>query len=141
WLDLSGNGETLAKSVNQHLIPVPDPTQAINTGEWGFVAPAGSKGMTEYDTWADQQFEGYSRSIREQRDYGAMNWGDWWGERGVNWGNHEYDTPLHIFTQYARTGDPKYFYVGEQSARHYAEVDRSEEHTSELQSRENLVCR
>lgn len=123
WLDLSGNGEDLTKAINQRLIPAPDPTQAINTGEWGFVAPAGSKGMAEYDAWADSQFEGYCNSIREQRDYGAMNWGDWWGERGVNWGNHEYDTPLHIFTQYARTGDPKYFYVGEQSARHYAEVD------------------
>jgi len=46
----------------------------------------------------DYLFEGYCRSIREQRDYGAMNWGDWWGERQCNWGNHEYDTPLHIFT-------------------------------------------
>lgn len=123
WADLSGDGEALTKAVNQHLIPVPDPTQAIATGEWGFIAPAGSKGMAEYDSWADNLFEGYCRSIREQRDYGAMNWGDWWGERGVNWGNHEYDTPLHIFKQYARTGDPKYFYVAEQSARHISEVD------------------
>ncbi len=123
WFDLSGNGDMLTKSVNKHLVPSADPVQAIATGEWGFIAPAGSKGMSEYDSWADNQFEGYCRSIREQRDYGAMNWGDWWGERGVNWGNHEYDTPLHILTQFARTGDPKYFYVGEQSARHFAEVD------------------
>jgi hypothetical protein len=113
----------LSKSANRHLVPAADPAQAIATGEWGFIAPAGSKGMAEYDTWGDNLFEGYCRSIREQRDYGAMNWGDWWGERGVNWGNHEYDTPLHILTQFARTGDPKYFYVGEQSARHYSEVD------------------
>jgi hypothetical protein len=79
--------------------------------------------MEEYDTWAENLFEGYCRSIREQRDYGAMNWGDWWGERNCNWGNHEYDTPLHIFTQFARTGDPKYFYVAEQAARHFSEVD------------------
>jgi len=92
WLDISGNGEILAKSVNNHLVPAPDPAQAIATGEWGFIAPAGSKGMVEYDKWADNQFEGYCRSIREQRDYGAMNWGDWWGERRCNWGNHEYDT-------------------------------------------------
>ena len=123
WVDMSGNGEALTKSVNSHLIPVADPVQAIATGEWGFVAPAGTKGIAEYDTWADNQFEGYCRSIREQRDYGAMNWGDWWGERGVNWGNHEYDTPLHFLIQFARTGDPKYLYVGEQSARHYSEVD------------------
>jgi hypothetical protein len=123
WADLSGNGEALSMSANKHLVPAADPAQAIATGEWGFIAPAGSKGMAEYDTWADNLFEGYCRSIREQRDYGAMNWGDWWGERNVNWGNHEYDTPLHILKQFARTGDPKYFYVGEQAARHMSEVD------------------
>lgn len=121
--DLSGKGEVLSKSINMSLVPAVDPTQAIATGEWGYIAPAGSKGMTEYDTWADNLFESYCRSIREQRDYGAMNWGDWWGERNCNWGNHEYDTPLHIFTQFARTGDPKYFYVAEQAVRHFSEVD------------------
>ena len=30
---------------------------------------------------------------------------------------------MQILTQFARTGDPKYFYVGEQSARHISEVD------------------
>jgi hypothetical protein len=123
WFDLSGNGDILSKSVNKHLVPAVDPVQAIATGEWGFVASAGSQGMTEYDRWADNLFESYCRAIREQRDYGAMNWGDWWGERNCNWGNHEYDTPLHIFTQFARTGDPKYFYVAEQAARHFSEVD------------------
>src|SRR5690606_15856750 len=111
WLDRSGDGETLAKAVDRHLVPAADPVQAIATGEWGFIAASGTKGMTEYDSWAENQFDGYVRSIREQRDYGAMNWGDWWGERDVNWGNHEYDTPLHILSQFARTGDPKYFYV------------------------------
>jgi hypothetical protein len=123
WIDMSGNGEILAKSANQHLVPSAEPTQAISTGEWGLTAAAGSKGMTEYDKWADNLFEGYCRSIREQRDYGAMSWGDWWGERQCNWGNHEYDTPLHILIQFARTGDPKYFYAAEQAARHLSEVD------------------
>lgn len=123
WCDLSGDGERLAKSIARPLIPAADPVQAIATGEWGVIAAAGTKGMNEYDKWADELFEGYRRSIQEQRDYGAMNWGDWFGERGVNWGNNEYDTPLTILTQFARTGDPKYFYVGEQAARHTAEVD------------------
>jgi hypothetical protein len=123
WFDLSGEGERLAKSAENQLIPAADPIQAIATGEWGYVAAAGTKGMADYDKWADNLFEGYCRSIREQRDYGAMNWGDWWGERNCNWGNHEYDTPLHILVQFARTGDPKYFYVAEQAARHFSEVD------------------
>ncbi|MFC2075573.1 hypothetical protein ACFLT7_00680 [candidate division KSB1 bacterium] len=123
WIDLSGDGEELVESINAPLIPIPDPAQAIASGEWGYIAPAGSKGMTKYDSWAENLFEAYLNSIREQRDYGAMNWGDWWGERNCNWGNHEYDTPLQILKQYARTGDPKYFYVADQSARHSSEVD------------------
>lgn len=123
WIDLSGNGENLAKSSDNQLVLAANPAQALATGEWGYVAPAGSKGMGEYDKWAENLFEGYCRSIREQRDYGAMNWGDWWGERNCNWGNHEYDTPLHILTQFARSGDPKYYFVAEQAARHFSEVD------------------
>ncbi len=123
WVDLAGHGESLAQMANQPCLPAADPVQALGTGQWGYVAPAGSPGMEDYDQWAERLFEGYCRSIREQRDYGAMNWGDWWGERNCNWGNHEYDTPLHMLIQFARTGDPRYFIVAEQAARHYSEVD------------------
>lgn len=124
WIDLEGDGAALAKHANAPLVPAADPAQAIATGVWGPIAPAGSRGMKDYDEWAENLFdEGYCRSIREQRDYGQMNWGDWWGERGCNWGNHEYDTAKQILLQYARTGDPKYFYVGNAAARHTSEVD------------------
>ena len=124
WLDLSGDGDSLAKFANAPLVPSADPTQAIATGVWGHIAPAGSAGMKEYDDWAENLFDnGYCNSIKIQRDYGAMNWGDWFGERYCNWGNHEYDTPKHILMQFARTGDPKYFYVGNNAARHTSEID------------------
>jgi exo-rhamnogalacturonan lyase-like protein len=124
WLDLSGDGQSLAKLANAPLVPCVDPVQAIDTGVWGTIGAAGTAGMEEYDEWAENLFDnGYCKSIREQRDYGAMNWGDWWGERHCNWGNHEYDTPKHFFLQFARTGDPKYFYAGDTAARHMSEVD------------------
>jgi len=124
WLDFSGDGETLAKSANAPLVPSADPAAAIASGVWGYVAPAGSTGMAEYDDWAENLFDnGYCNSIKAQRDYGQMNWGDWFGERRYNWGNHEYDTARHILVQFARTGDPKYFYVGDAAARHTSEVD------------------
>ena len=124
WLDLSGDGDSLEKFANAPLIPSANPTQAIATGVWGYIAPAGSPGMKEYDDWAQNLFDnGYCNSIKVQRDYGAMNWGDWFGERHCNWGNHEYDTPKHILMQFARTGDPKYFYVGNNAARHTSEID------------------
>ena len=123
WIDLDGEGEALAKTANAPLVPAADPTQAIASGAWGQIQPAGSPGMSEYDDWAENLFEAYCASIAVQRDYGAMNWGDWWGERNCNWGNHEYDTPKQMLVQFARTGDPKYFHMGEISARHYSEVD------------------
>ncbi len=124
WLDLPGDGESLAKAANAPLVPAADPAQAIATGVWGYIAPAGSPGMEQYDAWAENLFDNaYCRSIEVQRDYGQMNWGDWFGERQCNWGNHEYDTPEHILIQFARTGDPKYFHVGNVAARHTSEVD------------------
>ncbi len=123
WLDLGGDGAALAQAANAPLVPAADPAQAIATGVWGEIVAAGSPGMAEYDEWAENLFDAYCQSIELQRDYGAMNWGDWWGERGCNWGNHEYDTPKHVLVQFARTGDPKYLYAGDIAARHMSEVD------------------
>ena len=123
WLDLDGNGESLAKAANAPLVPSADPVQAIAAGVWDAIAPAGTQDMGEYDKWAENLFDNYCYSIEAQRDYGAMNWGDWFGERKVNWGNHEYDTTNQILIQFARTGDPKYLYAADAAARHSSEVD------------------
>lgn len=123
WIGLQGDGPGLAAAANAPLIPIPEPAQAIATGVWGQILPAGTPETAEYDDWAQSLFEAYLRSIEKQRDYGAMNWGDWFGERIVNWGNHEYDTTNQLLIQFARTGDPRYFYVADAAARHSAEVD------------------
>jgi hypothetical protein len=123
WIDLDGGGDRLARSANAPRVPAADPEIALSTGVWGEVAPAGIGGMKAYDRWAERLYKGYQNSIEEQRDYGEMNWGDWFGERHVNWGNHEYDTSNVLLTQFARTGDPRYFYTGHAAARHTCEVD------------------
>jgi hypothetical protein len=123
WVDLSGDGVSLAKAANAPLVLSPDPAHAIASDVWGAISPAGTSDMVAYDAWADNLFEAYRQSITAQRDYGAMNWGDWFGERKVNWGNHEYDTTNQFLIQFARTGDPKYFYAADAAARHSSEVD------------------
>ena len=123
WLQPGLPGETLARFVNAPLVPAPDPAAAIAAGVWGAIAPAGTAAMADYDPWVERLFENYCQSIAEDRDYGAMNWGDWFGERRVNWGNHEYDTTRQLLIQFARTGDPKYFRVADAAARHSSEVD------------------
>jgi hypothetical protein len=52
-----------------------------------------------------------------------LNYGDWYGERKVNWGNLEYDLAHGMFVQYLRTGDRRFFLRGEQAARHHIDVD------------------
>jgi len=122
WLDPGGDGPALAEAADFPLVVSADPAAALATGVWGPQMPAGPATST-YDAWAEQLFDVYIMSLAKHRDYGAMNWGDWWGERRSNWGNHEYDTPLHMLVQFARTGDPKYLRAGDITARHMAEVD------------------
>ncbi len=123
WLDLRGAGAPLGPFANAPFMPIADPAAAIATGVWDAIMPAGIPEMAEYDPWAQNIFNAYVHSIESQRDYGAMNWGDWYGERVVNWGNNEYDTAAQHLLQFARTGDPKYFYAAEAAARHSSEVD------------------
>ena len=123
WVQVGGEGERLARSINAPLVPVADPEQAIGTGVWDAIAPAGAPGMAQYDELAEKLFDAYCLGIENERDYGAMNWGDWFGERRVNWGNHEYDTTEQVLIQFARTGDPKYFYLAQAAGRHSSEVD------------------
>lgn len=122
WLDLSGAGARLAAMADAPLLPIADPEQAIATGVWDEIVPAGAA-VAEYDAWAERLFDALQSSVEALRDYGAMNWGDWFGERKVNWGNHEYDTANQLLIQFARTGDPRYFYAADAAARHSTEVD------------------
>ena len=123
WVDLDGDGASLSRLADAPAIPAADPAQAIATGVWDAIVPAGTPEMRDYDPWAENLYDAYCESIRSQRDYGSMNWGDWFGERRVNWGNHEYDTVNQLLIQFARTGDPKYFLTADAAARHSTEVD------------------
>ena len=123
WLGLAGEGADLCALAQRPPVPVADPARAIATGVWGAIQPAGTPAMAEYDPWAQALFDGYVGSIEAQHDYGAMNWGDWFGERSINWGNHEYDTTNQLLIQFARTGDPAYLRWAEAAGRHSAEVD------------------
>ncbi|MCI0354962.1 MAG: fibronectin type III domain-containing protein, partial [Acidobacteria bacterium] len=53
--------------------------------------------LKQYDDSFARSFAGYLKSRETNRSYGMLNFGDWWGERQINWGNSEYDTQ-HAFT-------------------------------------------
>ena len=58
-----------------------------------------------------------------QREFGYFNYGDWYGERGHNWGNNEYDMAYGLFIHFARTGNRKAARLASASAQHQADVD------------------
>ena len=58
-----------------------------------------------------------------QREYGFLNWGDWFGERGRNWTNNEYDLAHGMFMLYLRTGNRDVYRWAQIAARHQADVD------------------
>jgi PcRGLX-like N-terminal RIFT barrel domain/PcRGLX-like protein central beta sandwich domain/PcRGLX-like protein C-terminal alpha/alpha toroid domain len=83
---------------------------------------------------ADKRFEAWNKNIANallmqfkqkqiQREYGFLNYGDWFGERGRNWGNNEYDLPRGLFYYFARSGNRKAFRLAVLGASHQSDVD------------------
>ncbi len=87
---------------------------------------------------ADRMLTGFAdwlaRNIQVGRWYGYLDYGDvratWdeeeddWKDRGRwGWCNSEWDPRHAIWIQYLRTGDPRYFSLGEAMARHSMDVD------------------
>ena len=76
-----------------------------------------------YDAWFERALVAHLKRRDDLREYGMLNYGDWFGEREVNWGNLEYDLQRGMFVQYLRTGDRRFFERGAQAARHHIDVD------------------
>ncbi|MBP89583.1 MAG: hypothetical protein CMJ64_23215 [Planctomycetaceae bacterium] len=93
-------------------------TQAI-----GDAPPADPNKFHHYDEWLDGFFRLHLEDQDTVREYGLLNYGDWFNVKWDSWGNLEYDTARCFFTQYLRTGDRRYFDRAEQAARHFIDVD------------------
>jgi hypothetical protein len=99
------------------------PEYVAACGAVGPLSPAGSKNSGEYDAVAQSFFEQHLADRNRVREYGLLNYGDWYNTAWDSWGNLEYDTARIWFQQYFRTGDRRYFDRAEQAARHLIDVD------------------
>lgn len=86
--------------------------------------------LREYDSRLSECLDGYLRNREHNREYGFMNFGDWWGERRINWGNIEYDTQHAFFLQFVRTGDVRFFRAGEEAEIHNRDIDTVHAHAN-----------
>ncbi len=108
----------------QHaLVPVISSEHYAATGALGTMAPVREGRFEAWDAEISRRFDEHLAYKEKEREYGFFNWGDWYGERGRNWGNNEYDLPHGLFMQFARTGERRYFRLAQAAARHQADVD------------------
>jgi hypothetical protein len=76
-----------------------------------------------YEEAIDKNVKAYAAARDRAHDYGLLNYGDWFGERGANWGNEEYDTQHAFFLEYIRSGNADAFRLGHATELHNRDVD------------------
>lgn len=106
------------------------PLIAVVPAQWyaetgAFVKLAVPRGdqFTLWDQYIENSLAEHWKKKDKNREYGFLNYGDWFGERGRNWGNNEYDLPHALFAQFARTGNRDFYRLATRGARHQADVD------------------
>ncbi|OGV78482.1 MAG: hypothetical protein A3K19_18285 [Lentisphaerae bacterium RIFOXYB12_FULL_65_16] len=115
--------EELFAEVQMPVIAVLPAEWYAQTGAFGpLAAPVGTQ-FAMWDKFVDDGFKAYMTAKVQNREYGYFNYGDWFGERGRNWGNNEYDLGHGLFMQFARTGKREYCRWALTAARHEADVD------------------
>lgn len=112
-----------ARAFQEPLVAVCPADRYCGTGVFGEILPAAAGRWPEYEKVCQQVYRGYTRHRDGGREFGMLNYGDWWGERQVNWANGEYDNHHAFLLQFARTGDRRWYFLGEKAARHAIDVD------------------
>jgi len=113
----------LAAETDAPAYAVADPQWYADSGAFGDITPRTPGEFEGYDAMADRVLASILRERESGREYGMLNFGDWWGERGFNWGNIEYDTQHGLFLQFARSGRRDFFDNATWAARHNLDVD------------------
>lgn len=110
--------------VNEPLVPQAAPSYLCGTAVLGRAIFPRTKGVWDsYEEYFEAGFEDFLENRERERSYGWMHYGDWYGERRLNYGNNEYDLPFALGVQWLRSGNRAMLDRGEQMARHYSTVD------------------
>ena len=111
------------RSRQQRLLAQATPERIAATAVLGAMPPARPGPTAAYDKWFSGFLDKHMHGQEEVREYGLLNFGDWYSIPWDSWGNLEYDTTRCFFQQYLRTGDRRYFDQAEPAARHLIDVD------------------
>lgn len=122
--DDSTDPVSFAKWAQAPLIPQAPPEYLCGGGLLSRpIFASGTGAWQSYDDFFEKGFRASLEDREKQRTFGWMHFGDWFGERLLNYGNNEYDMPWAMALQWARTGDARYFERGLEMARHHSTTD------------------
>lgn len=99
------------------------PEWACASGAAGPLKPRDSGSSRVYDRQVMEGFDRVEKARVTGLEYGLLNFGDWYGERGRNWGNGEYDFAHGLWLEWLRSGDYRCFRRAEQAASHMGDID------------------
>ncbi|MBT3289812.1 MAG: hypothetical protein HN380_20880, partial [Victivallales bacterium] len=120
WLGPAAGADGFAGDLPVVSVP---PEWIENSGALRRIAVSTRDQIPGYDETVAAALQNLPASRDARREYGMMNFGDWYGERRWNWGNLEYDTGHAWLTQFARTGDSLFQRRAEEVIRHQRDVD------------------
>ncbi len=119
----AASDEQVLARINEPLLVSAPPEWYIDSGALHGIAGVEGREFEAYNEVLDDAVDAIVEERERRRWYGLMNYGDWFGERRLNWGNIEYDLQHSMLTQYFRTGDRRFFEVAQTAARHNADID------------------
>ena len=132
WLEAATESSAQPAAVRtqrEPLLAMAPPRWYADSMAFGELAEPGTTGiLAQYDKAFALCFAEYWKDRERDREYGMLNFGDWWGERSINWGNSEYDEQHAFLMQFLRTGEARYFVAAEQMEWHNRDVDTIHHH-------------
>lgn len=119
--------------VSQKMDYVLDSPVAHATPEWytnskvyGNMAPKSTK-HPEFENALQYRYDWWAYNQKHEPWYGMFNYGDgksyFFNDRWVQWTNNEPTVDFMFWTNFMRTGDPKYFNLAQSMSRHTMDVD------------------
>jgi len=122
-LDVSDGQSAASSLVGEPPVGAVPAQWVEDSGVLGGIAVAVGDGFPGYDEALARGIDRYLATRDRSREYGMMNFGDWYGERRWNWGNLEYDLGHGFLTQFVRSGKPEFFWRAQEALRHQRDVD------------------
>lgn len=124
---INGEDTDVMAPLVQPLRGVPNPQYTASTGAFGEFHPVDPQHYPRYEEDTERTYQGILAQREARREYGFENFGDstfeWgYGPSYTYWSNSEYDHHHGYAIQYLRSGDPRWWDLCEQTARHYRDV-------------------